>query len=113
MKYLEYNLQCACVRWFRYQHPKLILFHIPNERKQSPQAGARAKASGVIAGIPDLFLCKDNYPYLGLFIEMKSEKGKQTELQKYMTERLQEAGYKVVVCNSFESFKNEVTQYIN
>ena len=35
----EHRLQCACVRWFGYQHPELrgLLFAVPN-------GGARSKA---------------------------------------------------------------------
>ena len=45
-------------------------------------------------GIPDLLLLKDGIAY---FIEVKTETGRLSELQKYRIKQLEEKGFKVEV----------------
>jgi len=110
-KYSEHKLQVQCVKWFRYQYPHYLIFSIPNERKVSPIAGKRFKDAGRVAGIPDLFLAFPSYNYHGLFIEMKSDKGKLNENQKAI-QKILSINYKVVTCYSFNEFKNVVNDYL-
>ncbi len=48
MKDLEHRLQCACVRWFAYQHPELkgTLFAVPNGGQRNAIVAAKLKAEG-------------------------------------------------------------------
>ena len=80
----ESDIQKQCVKWFRLQHRDKILFAIPNEAKRSFALAAHMKALGLEAGVPDLFLAYPTHPWRGLFIEMKSEKGKCTVSQEKM-----------------------------
>lgn len=112
MKQLESKLQQSCVKWFRYQYPTILLFAIPNGGNRNIVTASILKAEGVLSGVPDLFLAKGIFPYNGLFIEMKSLKGKLSENQKEVIKKLEERFYKVVVCNSFDSFKTEIENYL-
>ena len=58
MQDAEHRLQCACVRWFRYQYPHhaSLLFAVPNGGRRDAVTGARLKAEGVVAGVADLLL---------------------------------------------------------
>ena len=47
-------------------------------------------------GIPDLLLLKDG---IASFIEVKTETGRLSELQKYRIKQLEEKGFKVEVVN--------------
>jgi hypothetical protein len=109
---LESSLQIACVKWFRMQHPRLLLFSIPNGGKRSVVTASILKAEGCLAGIPDIFLAYPHPNYHGLFIEMKAGKGKLSDNQKAVIPQLEAAGYKVAVCNSFEQFEQEVKGYL-
>lgn len=112
MRQHEAKLQKACVRWFRLQHPNLLLFHVPNGGRRDAREGAKFKAMGVLAGIPDLFL---DYPcgmYHGLRIELKAGKGKTTESQQAMLDTYEQNGYKTAIVRSFEEFKETVTNYL-
>lgn len=53
----EHRLQCACVKWFRIQYPKLhyILFAVPNAGKRDPRIGAYMKEEGLLPGALILF----------------------------------------------------------
>lgn len=54
------------------------------------------------SGYPDIFAFRNGKT---LFIEVKSEKGVLSELQKHRINKLQQQGFEVLVSNSFESFK--------
>jgi hypothetical protein len=110
----ESRLQKACVKWFRTQYPKHILFAIPNGGSRGKIEGAILKAEGVLAGVPDLFLAVPNEAehYSGLFLEMKTEDGVLSANQKAIMPQLKDAGYKVVICRSFDAFKSAIHDYL-
>lgn len=112
MKQIEHHLQCSCVTWFRLQYPRLVMFAIPNGGARSVTTGAMLKAEGVLAGAADLFLMFPVEQFHGLFLEMKTDKGRQSESQKEFQAVAETNGYKYVVCRSFEDFKNEILTYL-
>ena len=112
MKHLESKLQTTCVKWFRLQYPNYLLFAIPNGGARDLITGAIMKREGVVPGVPDLFLAHATFESYGLFIEMKSDKGKLSPNQIYVRSKLELAGYHVEICNSFESFKSVIENYL-
>ena len=95
----EYYEQCAFIEWCRWKgYPYNLIFHIENEGKRSPKEGFLAKRAGKKAGIPDLYLPHASGGYHGLFIEMKAQKGRLTDVQKERIEELKAQGYAVGVC---------------
>jgi hypothetical protein len=114
----EFSLQCECIKWFRYQYPlyKNLLFHIPNGGSRHKLEAINLKRGGVIPGIPDLMLAVPRISgwdfYHGLFIEMKSAKGKLTSLQQERVKELKEEGYMVEIINNFNSFKLVIDNYL-
>lgn len=114
MKHLESKLQQSCVRWFDYQYPRyrLNLFAIPNGGRRSKIEAAIMKGEGVRAGVADLFLAVPNGKYHGLFIEMKTESGRQTDTQKEFEKAVTAQGYSYTICRNFESFVNVVSDWL-
>jgi hypothetical protein len=55
-----------------------------------------------ISGYPDCTLFKDGQT---IFVEFKSEKGVQSELQKYVEKQLIDQGFKYYLIKSLEKFK--------
>lgn len=110
----EHQLQAACVRWFRYKHPKLRhnLFAVPNGGWRTEGEAARLKDEGVLAGVADLILLKSNRYYGALLIEMKTDKGRQSSVQRTWEEAITRDGYKYVVCRSLADFEEAVTSYL-
>ena len=101
MKHIEHNIQKSCIDYFRMQYPKLLIFHVPNERKQSVIQGARLKSIGATAGIPDLVIVgMDNI----FFVELKAPKGKLTDSQKTIHANLLSLGHMVYTCFSLHDF---------
>lgn len=73
----EHEEQRELVRWFRQTYTDVRIFAIPNGSGRSKSAGARLKAEGVSAGVPDLFI-----PGWRLWIEMKRIKGGSVSLEQ-------------------------------
>jgi len=53
-------------------------------------------------GYPDITLFKDNNT---IFVEVKNEKGKQSEIQKYIQKQIELQGFKYYLVRSLEEFK--------
>ena len=112
MRHEESTLQIGCVRWFRYQYPRLTLFAIPNGGNRNLITAMTMKREGVLAGVADLFLAYPSKDCHGLWVEMKTTKGRQSPEQKRFQTDMEKHGYKYVVCRSFDEFKNEIENYI-
>lgn len=110
----EHRIQCACIKWYRLQYPKMWhnLFSVPNGGRRDIVTGAKLKAEGALAGVADLILLKSNRFYGALLIEMKTAKGRQSDLQKEWENRITQDGYKYVVCRSLDDFIKAITEYI-
>lgn len=107
MRDIEHRLQSACVKWFRYQYPQYsrLLFAIPNGGARNAATGRKLKEEGVVAGVADLFLSvPGNDGSHGLYIEMKTLEGRQSDVQKQFQYDVEKQGYKYIVCRSVEEF---------
>lgn len=98
----EHQEQSALIAWARMTEshwPELALLHaIPNGGWRHPATGKKLKAEGLKKGVPDLCLPVPRHGKSGMYIEMKSKKGRVRKEQKWWLERLTEQGYHAVVC---------------
>lgn len=115
MKSREAEIQAACVRWFRYQFPKMakLLIAVPNGGSRDAREAVNLKIQGVVAGVSDLLLLTPRKGFGCLCIEMKTETGKQSELQAEWQIEAEKSGNKYVLCRNFDQFRNEVLNYLN
>ena len=115
MKSREAYLQSECVRWFRLQFPKTarLLFAVPNGGSRDAREAVNLKIQGVVAGVSDLILLLPRNGFGCLCIEMKTETGKQSELQLQWQKEVEKAGNKYVLCRSFDDFREEILNYLN
>jgi len=112
MQQNEHQEQKALIQWFRMQYPKLIMFAIPNGGQRNIVTAMKLQAEGVLAGVADLFLMQPIGKYHGLFIEMKSAKGKVSDQQAYFIEQANLLGYKAIVCYGFDQAAAEIMKYL-
>lgn len=114
MKHEESKLQKHCVMYFRLAYPQFagVFFAVPNGGSRNAIEAQRLKNEGVLAGVSDLLLLVPNGQYSCLAIEMKTDKGRQSERQKEFEAALTSNGGKYVVCRSFDDFKNEISNYL-
>lgn len=95
----EHRLQCDCVSWFCLQYPawRGLLFAVPN--------GGRRDVS-------DLLLLYPSGKYHALCVEMKTPKGRQSEVQKAWQRAVERAGYKYALCRSLADFITTIEKYL-
>ena len=113
----ESQEQQALFRWWRLFQPKLapgrVMYAIPNGGRRDAVTGARLKAEGVLAGVPDVFLAAPKPPHAGLYIEMKRRNGgRATPAQKAMLATLEASGYAVAVCYGWREAAEEIVRYL-
>lgn len=117
MRQLESAEQKKIVQWWhfacrRYRLPEALLFAIPNGGQRSAITGARLKAEGVRAGIPDMFLAHPSGVFHGLFLELKVKGGRLSDSQKANIEELRKQGFAVFVPFGFEEAKTAIEKYL-
>jgi hypothetical protein len=95
------------VRWFRRKYGPVRIFAIPNAGSGSQARGARLKAEGVSAGVPDLFV-----PAWGLWIEMKRQKGgRVSPEQADWIAYLESVGHTCLVCPGSEKAQAQIDAF--
>lgn len=115
----ENRHQMAVIKWsqqpsVRQKWPELkLLFHIPNERKCTPQQGKLLQLMGVKRGVPDLCLPVPRGKYHGLWIEMKNETGKASDDQKWWGEQLTAQGYLWCICHGWDTAVRALEWYLD
>lgn len=88
-----------------------LMFHVPNGELRDKVTAGRLKASGVKAGVPDVFWPVPNGAYHGLWIEFKKEGNHASKAQTYYRDQLIKLGYYVTIVNSWEEASRCVLQY--
>ena len=88
----ESQLKNAALKHIRQAYPKAYAWH-PSDRW--------------ISGIPDLIICLD-----GKFIaiELKFGNGKVSKIQKYVLNKIQDAGGRVAVCRTIKEVKRFIEE---
>jgi hypothetical protein len=113
----EHNEQVMLFAWARVmesQRPELeLLFAVPNGGRRDAVTGARLKAEGVKAGVPDVWLPVARGGYHGLVIELKANvKGRATREQVEWMRRLEEQGYYVALACGGEAARKLIMSYL-
>lgn len=115
IKHEESKMQIECVRWFRMQYKRELLFAVPNGSKLSGDSKEQIirrgilKAEGLLSGVSDLVLVHDD----GVaFLEAKTEKGTQSDTQRLFEAMVKAMGFTYLIFRNFDEFKNIVTQLI-
>lgn len=125
----EQQEQIAALNWLRLTYPDVyeMTFSIPNEGKTSIYAGLMLKKSGMRAGFPDLGILwpmkwtvfhvdgdhEEDRQSHGLFIEMKTMRGKMRPNQQEWQDKLNAKGYEAHTCYSCDEFIMTVTGYLS
>ena len=87
----EHQEQVLFVQWFRRTYKGVRIFAIPNGESRSKSAGARLKAEGVSAGVPDLL--------------KRLKGGRTSDKQKDWLAYLESVGHKTFVCAGCDNAK--------
>ncbi|HJV52835.1 MAG TPA: VRR-NUC domain-containing protein [Noviherbaspirillum sp.] len=115
----EHAHQCAIVAWSRLpavkaQYPGIELLHSSlNGVKLTKGQAGKAKAAGMLSGVPDLLLPVRRGPYAGLAIEMKYGRNKPTDEQEWFLGRLREEGWRTEVCYDWIAARNVIIEFLS
>ena len=63
-------------------------------------------------GVPDIFIAVPRREYHGMFLELKSLKGRASKEQLEMLTRLSNEGYFTAICNSLEEAIEYISYYL-
>ena len=115
MRYEEEQNQIVVVNYLRRFKPN-VLFTTAGAagERLSMLKAIRVKRMGYTAGTPDLMIFEARKKYHGLFIEMKKTKGGiVSENQKMFLNKLNQNGYKAVVCRGAQEAISEIEKYFS
>lgn len=109
--------QQMLVSWMQLRHKAAfaVAWHTPNGGARDKVTAAKLQAQGVKAGVPDLQLAIARGGYFGLFIEFKATPPNDAAVskgQKEMLSRLQQEGYRAVVCRGINEAMTEINAYL-
>ena len=112
----EADEQIAVMIWAEYMKGKYPclerLYHTPNGGYRNQAEAVQLKRMGVKPGVPDLFLPYPVGDYCGLWLEMKTEKGKPTACQRDWIEYLRSVGFCAYVCHGAGEAINAIEAYL-
>lgn len=109
----EDSNQAALIKWAdMFDNIGPFLHAIANGGSRHILEAVKLKKTGVRAGVFDLFLMIPKEVYHGLFIEMKSKKGKLTEKQKEFQKRAESKNYCTFVAYSWLEAKDKILDYL-
>lgn len=111
-KMTESQEQKQLIQWCRTDPRFQYLFHIPNESIGGQGWIVRNRQMGVRAGVPDLFYPVPMHGYHGMFIEMKTTRGRLGPEQKRWISILETLGYKCVVAHGWIEAKEALEEYV-
>jgi hypothetical protein len=104
----EDHEQMIFVQWFRRTYLDVRILSVPNGGHRHPAVAAKLKATGVTAGVPDLFI-----PAWRLWVEMKRAKGGSVSAeQKDWISYLEACGYTCMVAKGADQAKEKILGFV-
>jgi hypothetical protein len=105
----EQQYQRAVIQHIAWRaRPGVFAFHVPNGGWRSRVEGAILKAIGTVAGVPDILCIFQSRVYA---LELKAGRGRLTDVQRVVHERLREAGANVAVAHGIDQALAQLTEW--
>lgn len=104
--------QKQLVQWCKQFSWGQFLYHVPNESVGGYGWMIRNRQMGMRKGVPDLVLPIPMRGFHGLYIEMKTEKGRLSAEQKRWADALKTFGYCMEVAHGWEEAKDVLSWYM-
>jgi hypothetical protein len=108
----EEQIQILLVDYMRALGHGDVFIHIPNGGYRSKPTGLRFKKMGVTAGVSDLFFAYPVREAHGLWLEVKSKKGKLSAAQREWAEKMNKFGYVAKTCYGIEEGIDIISNYL-
>ena len=107
----EQNIQQEIVIWFtnnfclKHHNPRCVIFAVPNGGSRNVVEAMNLKKTGVLSGGADLIVLM---PLKMIFIEVKSDTGKQSPNQIDFEQRVEALGFQYFIVRSLAEFQKIV-----
>ena len=108
MNHLESRFQADVVKYLKSKN--LTFFSVQNEAGRSALHTARMKAMGLRNGVSDLVVL---FKGQVLFLELKTEIGKQSQSQRVFESEVKNLGFDYLVCRNMEEIEKCILFYID
>ena len=105
--------QKQLIQWARKFGWGQFLYHIPNESIGGIKGVTRNRQMGCRKGVPDLCLPIPMSGYHGLYIELKTDRGRLNEDQKRWLKNLSAMGYRTKCCRGWKEAAKVLAEYMN
>lgn len=112
----EDKIQQDIFMWFnnnyclKHHNPRCIIFSVPNGGTRNKMEAIKLKSTGMKAGVSDLIVILPNKV---LFVEVKTETGRQSDKQIEFEKTITDLGYSYILVRSLEEFKTVVSEFLN
>jgi len=109
----EEQIQQQIVIWFNNNYclktnePRNMIFSVPNDSSNFMETKRKVN-TGLLKGVSDLIVILPNKT---LFIELKTETGIQSPVQKEFEERVKALGFEYYLIRSLTQFQNVISTF--
>ncbi len=116
MQQSESAIQASIFTWFsnayclKHHNPRWVILSIPNGGTRHRLEAMTLKATGLLPGASDLVIIG---PQITLWVEVKTDTGKQSPEQIDFQSRIEALGHTYLLVRSLEGFKEIVRQWVN
>lgn len=111
MKHFETCLQKQVIKYLELQYKDKLWCGTTAFIKLNAKQAMLNKRFGYRKGYPDLLIFEPSGKYIGLAIEFKSERGRQSKEQKWWQEQLEKRGWMYVVSRDFNKTISIIDNY--
>ena len=109
----EEYLQSEVIRYIKLQYPKARHCASLGGIYTGPRQAAKAKRTGYSRGFPDLQITEARGGFFGLFIELKTLRGRATTVQKEWIKDLKSRGYAAYICKGIDETMETIDAYMS
>ena len=109
----EQRLQSEVVRYIKLKYPKVRFCASGGGMRTYVSVAKRMKEAGYVKGFPDLQITEARGSFFGLFLELKTEKGRPTKEQKEWIEDLHDRGYEAIICKGIDETIKAIDDYLS
>lgn len=108
----EQKTQEAVITYLQLKYKQIRYCASAGGVRTSITQARKMKAAGYVKGMPDLQIMEARHTYHGLFIELKTLKGRLTKEQEIWLKDLNERGYLAKCCKGLEEALDLIDWYL-
>lgn len=109
----EALIQFHVIRYVNFAYPDMLYCASAGGVRTGFKQAVKMKRTGYVKGFPDMMFLEPVGKHLGLFIELKTEKGVLSKEQKDWLKQLNKRGYLACCCYGFDDAKEVIDKYMS